>query len=120
MQTEDKSKKVRFGDLNINCGTLTVMDEDHTFGNVMRMQLLKDRIVKFAGYRRPHPLEAKVEVKIQTTGEKTPTQCINDASQEVLNHIGSLEMKFKDAMAVYKGEAAPLPMGADMQGVTHF
>ena len=41
-------------------------------------QLLKDAQVRFAGYRRPHPLENMVEIKVQTNGEKTPAQAVID------------------------------------------
>jgi len=40
--------------------------------------LLKDPKVRFAGYRRPHPLEDMVEIKVQTNGEKTPAEAVID------------------------------------------
>ena len=39
--------------------------EDHTLGNMIRHQLLKDPNVLFAGYKNPHPLEHKVILRIQ-------------------------------------------------------
>ena len=38
--------------------------EDHTLGNLLRMILLKNKNVKYAGYRSVHPLETCVEVKL--------------------------------------------------------
>ena len=35
------------------------------------MYLLKNKEVKFAGYRMPHPLETKVEIKVQTVKDNT-------------------------------------------------
>ena len=56
-------QKVIYSEDKINLGTTIVHDEDHTLGNIVRMQLLRDKTVKFAGYRKPHPLENKIEIK---------------------------------------------------------
>lgn len=45
-------------------GTLTIKEEDHTLGNIVRYQLLQDPRVRFAGYKKPHPLEEYIEVKV--------------------------------------------------------
>ena len=47
-----------------NIGDLTINDEDHTLGNILRHELLRDKSVKFSGYKRPHPLENKIEIKV--------------------------------------------------------
>ena len=53
--------------LNIdNAGTYKIRLHDHTLGNALRMQLLKDRDVLFAGYRIPHPMEPEMHLRIQT------------------------------------------------------
>ena len=44
--------------------TITIHEEDHTLGNIIRQQLLRDKRVRFAGYRRPHPLFDLLEVKV--------------------------------------------------------
>ena len=49
-----------------NSGTFTFNREDHTVGNLLRMQLLRDPSVRFVGYKLPHPLIHKMELKIQT------------------------------------------------------
>lgn len=41
--------------------------EDHTLGNALRMSLLRDPEVRFAGYRMTHPLEYVCELKVQVT-----------------------------------------------------
>ena len=38
-----------------NAGTYIVQKEDHTLGNIVRMQLHRDPNVVFAGYQVPHP-----------------------------------------------------------------
>lgn len=47
-----------------HAGTFTINLEDHTLGNVLRMQLLNDDRVRFAGYKAPHPLEHKILIKV--------------------------------------------------------
>ena len=44
--------------------TIVVQNEDHTLGNVVRCQLLKDPNIRFSGYRKPHPLSNRVEIKV--------------------------------------------------------
>ena len=51
-------------------------EEDHTLGNIVRQQLLRDKRVRFAGYRRPHPLFDLVEFKVQSNGEVEPWQLL--------------------------------------------
>lgn len=62
-----------------NCGTFTIFLEDHTLGNLIRMQLLKDDAVIFASYRMPHPLEHKIEIRIQATEASTPYTALYNA-----------------------------------------
>jgi DNA-directed RNA polymerase II subunit RPB11 len=49
-----------------DAGTFTLLKEDHTLGNIIRMSLLADGRVLFAGYRMPHPLENRMLIKIKT------------------------------------------------------
>ena len=48
-----------------NASIFTINKEDHTLGNLIRHQLLKDPNVLFAGYKNPHPLEHKVVIRVQ-------------------------------------------------------
>ena len=47
-----------------NQGLVTVRDEDHTLGNSVRHELLLDTRVRFAGYKKPHPLEEYIVIKV--------------------------------------------------------
>ncbi|CBK21266.2 uncharacterized protein [Blastocystis hominis] len=38
--------------------------EDHTLGNIMRMDMIEDPNVKFVGYRVPHPLSTCIEMRV--------------------------------------------------------
>lgn len=44
-------------------------EEDHTLGSLLQQELLENKNVIFAGYIAPHPLEKKINVKIQTRKE---------------------------------------------------
>ncbi|XP_077210302.1 DNA-directed RNA polymerase, RBP11-like protein [Tasmannia lanceolata] len=76
----------------INAASFTIEREDHTVGNILRMQLHRDPDVLFAGYKLPHPLQYKIIVRIHTTSRSSPTQAykqsINDLDKE-LNHLKS-------------------------------
>ena len=73
MNKPTEPNKFLYAEDKINIGVLQVFDEDHTLGNLVRHHLLKDKTVKFAGYKKPHPLENYIEVKVQTNGAKKPS-----------------------------------------------
>jgi DNA-directed RNA polymerase II subunit RPB11 len=70
--------------------TLSECKENQTLEFLSR-QLLKDPNVRFAGYRKPHPLENYVEIKVQTDGSKTPAECVMDVCDRTINHISSIQ-----------------------------
>lgn len=54
---EGEKKIVKELDTKVpNAAIFTVNKEDHTLGNMIRNQLLKDPHVLFVGYKNPHPL----------------------------------------------------------------
>ena len=58
-------------------------------------QLLKDSNVRFAGYRKPHPLEDYVEIKVQTNGNKTPAQAVIDVCNITMHHLTAIDKSFE-------------------------
>lgn len=61
-----------------NAGTFVMKKEDHTIGNLLRMQMLRDPSVRYAGYRLPHPLIMECHVRVETMDSKlTPPQVDN-------------------------------------------
>ncbi|XP_057975550.1 DNA-directed RNA polymerases II, IV and V subunit 11-like isoform X2 [Malania oleifera] len=52
----------------INAASFTIEREDHTIGNILRMQLHRDDNVLFAGYKLPHPLQYKILVRGSSGG----------------------------------------------------
>ena len=47
-----------------NAALFTLLREDHTVGQLLRMELLRDSGVRFAGYRHPHPLDQHIELRV--------------------------------------------------------
>ena len=76
----------------------TVNKEDHTLGNMIRMQLLKDPHVVFAGYKVPHPLDHKFVLRIQTTADYTPQEAIMNAITDLISELSLLEERFREAV----------------------
>jgi DNA-directed RNA polymerase II subunit RPB11 len=55
---------------------------------------LKSPHVLFSGYKVPHPLEAKFELRVQTDGEVTAKKAVMDAAGEAMRELGSLSREF--------------------------
>ncbi|KAK7087378.1 DNA-directed RNA polymerase II subunit RPB11-a-like [Littorina saxatilis] len=81
-----------------NAAIFTVNKEDHTLGNMITTQLLKDPQVLFAGYKNPHPLEHKFIVRIQTTADYTPSEAMTNAITDLLSEVSLLEERFKESV----------------------
>ncbi|KAI3387619.1 hypothetical protein SNEBB_000184 [Seison nebaliae] len=86
-------KKVLHQETNIPNTTVFIINkEDATLGNVLRDQILKNPKVKFAGFRIPHPLETKFELRIQTKDEHyKPVDAFNDAISELISTVTNLQ-----------------------------
>lgn len=81
-----------------NAAIFTVKKEDHTLGNLLRTQLLKDPQVLFAGYKVPHPLEHYFVLRIQTTSEYTPQEAFQNAITDLISEISLVEEQFKESV----------------------
>eukprot|EP01023_Acetabularia_acetabulum_P042334 TRINITY_DN4173_c0_g2_i1.p2 TRINITY_DN4173_c0_g2~~TRINITY_DN4173_c0_g2_i1.p2 ORF type:complete len:122 (-),score=10.40 TRINITY_DN4173_c0_g2_i1:390-755(-) len=77
-----------------NAGTFTIQREDHSLGNMIRMQLMEDKRILFAGYRVPHPLEHRLLIKIQTDGSITPAQALDQALADLLGELHHIKQQF--------------------------
>ncbi|CAJ0572873.1 unnamed protein product, partial [Mesorhabditis spiculigera] len=81
-----------------NCAVFTINKEDHTIGNLVKHQLLKDPNVLFAGYRNPHPLEHKFLLRVQTNGECTPSDALNMAITDLISEVSLFSELFVEAV----------------------
>ena len=59
-------------------------------------QLLKDADVHFSGYKMPHPLFHKVEVRVQTNGNKTPTDAVSTGLNALIFEVDRMADQFQD------------------------
>ena len=69
-----------------NAAIFTMNKEDHTVGNLIRHQLLKDPNVIFAGYKNPSPFVNQVMIRVQTTSDYTPQ--VDHNLYFMINHVG--------------------------------
>lgn len=81
-----------------NAAIFTVNKEDHTLGNLIKNQLLKDPNVLFAGYKNPHPLEYKFLLRVQTVMEYSPQEAFTNAITDLISELSLLEERFKEAV----------------------
>mmetsp|Transcript_15261 Transcript_15261/g.23666 ORF Transcript_15261/g.23666 Transcript_15261/m.23666 type:complete len:125 (+) Transcript_15261:75-449(+) len=82
-----------------NAGMFIINKEDHTLGNLLRMQLLRNPEVRFSGYRIPHPLIHLVELKVQTSsGNVSPVEVVSAAIEDLSNESDHLETAARDAL----------------------
>lgn len=72
----------------------TFNKEDHTLGNMIRSRLLQSSHVLFAGYKVPHPLVPKFELRVQTDGEITPKEAVITACHDLVKDLGILSREF--------------------------
>lgn len=89
-----------------NACIFTINKEDHTIGNLLKHQLLKDPQVLFAGYKNPHPLEHNIILRVQTTADTTPADVLTAAITDLVAELSLFEERFKDAAKEknYEGE----------------
>ncbi|CDW83457.1 rna polymerase ii core subunit [Stylonychia lemnae] len=100
-------------------GILTIKQEDHSLGNLVRHQLLENPRVKFSGYRKPHPLEEHVEIKVflsiflipfqvQTNGEVAPPTAIIQAADQLYKMLQKLNESLLQQAQLFRGDVTML------------
>merc|ERR1712002_529723 len=95
----DGEKKIIKKDTKVpNAASFTVNKEDHTLGNILRAQLLKDPKVLFAGYKIAHPLEHSFVLRVQTTEDYTPKEAWCNAITDLMSEVSLLEERFRVAI----------------------
>ena len=93
-----------------SAGTFTINKEDHTVGNLLRMQLLRDGDTRFAGYQLPHPLEHVCHVKVESTPGRAPVEVMGAAVTDLRQEVELLDRGFRDECARAREEADARPM----------
>ncbi|SCP06259.1 DNA-directed RNA polymerases I and III subunit RPAC2, putative [Plasmodium ovale] len=77
--------------------TFCFENEDHTLGNCLRYILLQKEGVEFAGYTVPHPTQAEINLRIQTTGEPA-VNILMDSLSDLFQVCNIMMTKFQFAL----------------------
>ncbi|KAL8129943.1 hypothetical protein V2J09_019098 [Rumex salicifolius] len=86
---------------NPSASTFSLTDEDHTLANSLRFILNQDPRVSFCAYSIPHPSEAKVNVRVQTTGDPA-VEVFKDSCQNLISVCDHVRKVFDDAVTTFK------------------
>eukprot|EP00922_Rhytidocystis_sp_ex-Travisia-forbesii_P061979 GHVS01091785.1.p1 GENE.GHVS01091785.1~~GHVS01091785.1.p1 ORF type:complete len:180 (+),score=22.25 GHVS01091785.1:164-703(+) len=99
------------------CGTFHLAGEDHTLGNLVKIELLKNPHVKFAGYRQPHPLERRIELRVQTEDDTTPIRAMEESIYQLRATMMNFSDKFSDSVASYRATSGSGGLGQQGGGL---
>nr|GMD76244.1 DNA-directed RNA polymerases I and III subunit RPAC2 [Ipomoea batatas] len=83
--------------------TFSLADEDHTLANALRFTLNQDPRVVVSGYSIPHPSEARVNIRVQTTGDPA-REVLKDSCQDLLFMCKHTRSIFDQGVASFKNE----------------
>jgi len=76
---------------NFNCIYFKIEKEDHTLGHLIHNKLVKEKHVIFAGYKRPHPLDHFIFMKIITDGCISPKDAFDFTLKDLYIEFSRLE-----------------------------
>ena len=62
--------------------------------------------MRFAGYKKPHPLEERIEVRVQTNGEVKPEDAVKEACSKLGSELDQLASDFRTEVAKFVGASA--------------
>eukprot|EP00924_Labyrinthula_sp_SR-Ha-C_P007140 augustus_masked-scaffold_8-processed-gene-10.11-mRNA-1 protein AED:0.46 eAED:0.46 QI:0/-1/0/1/-1/1/1/0/113 len=81
--------------------TFVFHKENHTLGNPLRKLILKDDRVDLAGYSIPHPMEPKMNIRIQTAEESgfTASDALEAGLDKLIDVCDDLESKLTHALS---------------------
>ncbi|GER46529.1 DNA-directed RNA polymerase subunit L [Striga asiatica] len=83
--------------------TFSFTDEDHTLANSLRYILNQDPRVTFCGYSIPHPSDARVNVRVQTTGDPA-REVLKDSCQDLMLVCQHVRNAADEAVTVFKSK----------------
>eukprot|EP00929_Paragymnodinium_shiwhaense_P122919 TRINITY_DN96210_c0_g1_i1.p1 TRINITY_DN96210_c0_g1~~TRINITY_DN96210_c0_g1_i1.p1 ORF type:complete len:209 (-),score=30.61 TRINITY_DN96210_c0_g1_i1:103-729(-) len=86
----------------------TIWLEDHTLGNMLRMELLRNDMVIFAGYKVPHPLNHMIELRVQTLPKSSPEIALRRAVANLRSEFSSMLGQFDRGCKSWKEKTAGL------------
>mmetsp|Transcript_84947 Transcript_84947/g.177529 ORF Transcript_84947/g.177529 Transcript_84947/m.177529 type:complete len:140 (-) Transcript_84947:29-448(-) len=87
-----------------NAVVFNIWLEDHTLGNTLRMELLRNEGVLFVGYKVPHPLDNMIELRIQTQPTTSPEEVVRHAVKNLKTEFKSMLEQFDQGVAELQAE----------------
>ena len=86
---------------DVKSATYSFRNEDHTLGNLIRNQLVKDKQVEFCAYSMPHPSEPICNVRIQVSEHSTveTDKVLKGSLKRISKMCDVLSEKFKTSLA---------------------
>mmetsp|Transcript_71011 Transcript_71011/g.154339 ORF Transcript_71011/g.154339 Transcript_71011/m.154339 type:complete len:193 (-) Transcript_71011:123-701(-) len=78
--------------------------EDHTLGNILRMELLRNENVVFVGYKVPHPLDHMIELRLQTLPKSSPEIALRRAIANLRTECKSMLDQFDVGVASLRSQ----------------
>ncbi|KAK6247157.1 hypothetical protein QUC31_018722 [Theobroma cacao] len=97
-----------------SAATFSLTEEDHTLANAVRFTLNQDPRVTFCGYSIPHPSNARVNIRVQTTGDPA-REVFKDACQDLMLMCRHVRSGFDKAVEDFKASNAVKAMKIDSQ-----
>ncbi|KAL0258369.1 DNA-directed RNA polymerase II core subunit [Diplodia seriata] len=85
-----------------NTAIFTFNKEDHTLANLLAARLHKYKYVTFAGYKVPHPLFARFELRVGTDGSVAPKEAIVNACRDIVQDLEVFSREFTKEMELKK------------------
>ncbi|XP_022755851.1 DNA-directed RNA polymerases I and III subunit RPAC2-like [Durio zibethinus] len=97
-----------------SAATFSLTEEDHTLANALRFTLNQDPRVTFCGYSIPHPSDARVNIRVQTTGDPA-REVLKDACQDLMLMCKHVRSTFDKAVEDFKASNAVKAMNIGSQ-----
>ncbi|KAG0171886.1 RNA polymerase subunit AC19 [Apophysomyces sp. BC1034] len=79
--------------------TFCFKEEDHTLGNSLRHVINKNPEVDFCGYSIPHPSEAKMNVRIQTSDNTTAIDALSKGLTDLHDMCAFIRQAYEEELA---------------------
>ncbi|KAJ5203973.1 DNA-directed RNA polymerase I and III subunit [Penicillium cinerascens] len=79
--------------------------EGHTMGNALRYAIMKNPAVEFCGYTIPHPSDAKMHLRIQTTDSTTALEALEKGFNDLMDLCDVVTEKFTASRDQFNAES---------------
>eukprot|EP00505_MAST-04D_sp_SCG-Rhode-Island_P006095 Stramenopile-MAST_4_protein_6095 len=91
-----------------NGGNFVINKEDHTIGNLLVSDLVKNEHIKFAAYQKPHALLTHINLKVATDGAKTPLKVMIESVKNISELLDMVDETFGKELKQYQDNHQPM------------